>query len=75
MRLQEDLDRAGIAHTWWLLNNSMLASGTTNEILMARAQGEVTWINKVAELSDNHFAVVEWSHTEVKGSVIETILN
>lgn len=75
MRLQEDLDRAKIAHTWWVINNSMLTSGTTNEVLKARAKSEVTWINKVVELSNDHFAVVEWSPIEVKGSVIESILN
>ncbi|GEQ38808.1 MULTISPECIES: arsenical pump-driving ATPase [Tetragenococcus] len=75
MRLQEDLNRAKIAHTWWVINNSMLTSGTTNEVLKARAKSEVTWINKVVELSNDHFAVVEWSPIEVKGSVIESILN
>ena len=64
-----------IAHTWWVINNSMLTSGTTNEVLKARAKSEVTWINKVVELSNDHFAVVEWSPIEVKGSVIESILN
>lgn len=75
MRLQEDLNRAKIAHTWWVINNSMLTSGTTNEVLKARAKSEVTWINKVVELSNDHFTVVEWSPIEVKGSVIESILN
>lgn len=75
MRLQEDLNRAKIAHTWWVINNSMLTSGTTNEVLKARTKSEVTWINKVVELSNDHFAVVEWSPIEVKGSVIESILN
>lgn len=75
MRLQEDLNRAKIAHTWWVINNSMLTSSTTNEVLKARAKSEVTWINKVVELSNDHFAVVEWSPIEVKGSVIESILN
>lgn len=70
MRLQEDLDRAKIAHTWWVINNSMLTSGTTNEVLKARAKSEVTWINKVVELSNDHFAVVEWHSTEVKGKSI-----
>ncbi|WP_071130080.1 arsenical pump-driving ATPase [Enterococcus timonensis] len=70
MRLQEDLDRAKIAHTWWVINNSMLTSGTTNDVLRARAQSEVTWINKVAELSNDHFAVVEWHSTEVKGKSV-----
>lgn len=70
MRLQEDLNRAKIAHTWWVINNSMLTSGTTNEVLKARAKSEVTWINKVVELSNDHFAVVEWHSTEVKGKSI-----
>lgn len=70
MRLQEDLNRAKIAHTWWVVNNSMLASDTTNDILKARAQNEITWINKVAELSQNQFAVVEWHSTEAERKTI-----
>lgn len=60
MRLAEDLDRAKIAHTWWLVNQSMLATQTTNKILKARAEREREWIDKVAELSGNHFAVAKW---------------
>lgn len=75
LRLRDDLDRAGIAHTWWIVNQSMLSSGTTNEILLARAQSETTWIDKVAEVSDNHFAVVEWSSMELKGKALTTILD
>ncbi|AYW49934.1 MULTISPECIES: arsenical pump-driving ATPase [Tetragenococcus] len=74
MRLQKDLDRAGIAHTWWVTNNSMLTSGTTNPMLMARAQNENTWIDKVAELSDNHYAVVEWHPEEITGAALHNIL-
>lgn len=59
LRLQEDLDRAEIAHTWWVVNNSMLSSGTTNELLLARSQSEKEWINRVAETSNQHYAVVE----------------
>ncbi|WP_423190176.1 arsenical pump-driving ATPase [Alkalibacterium sp. f15] len=75
LRLQDDLDRAGIAHTWWVVNQSMLSSGTTNEILLARAQSEKGWIDKVAEVSNNHFAVVEWRSEELKGKALTTILN
>lgn len=75
LRLRNDLDRAGIAHTWWVVNQSMLSSGTTNEILLARAQSETTWIDKVAEVSDSHFAVVEWSSMELKGKALTTILD
>lgn len=60
MRLDEDLDRANIAHTWWLVNQSMLASNTQNDILKARSFNELEWIEKVSELSDGKFAVEQW---------------
>lgn len=75
MRLQEDLDRAGIAHTWWVVNNSMLTSGTTNPMLLARAQNEMMWIEKVKNLSTNHYAVVEWHAEEISGKTLQNILN
>ncbi|GKQ42277.1 arsenical pump-driving ATPase [Companilactobacillus sp. RD055328] len=59
-RLNEDLNRASMAHTWWVVNQSMLATNTTNAELQARAQNEVEWIQKVKEISDNHFAVMPW---------------
>ena len=60
MRLDEDLDRANIAHTWWLVNQSMLATNTQNDILKARSFNELEWIEKVSELSDGKFAVEQW---------------
>lgn len=60
MRLNEDLNRAQIAHTWWLVNQSMLATQTTHPCLQARAQNEVGWIEKVKDVSANHFAVEQW---------------
>lgn len=75
IRLQEDLDRAGIAHTWWVVNNSMLTSGTTNPMLLARAQNEMMWIEKVKNLSTNHYAVVEWHAEDVFGEALRNILN
>ncbi len=74
MRLSDDLDRAKIAHTWWVVNNSMLSSGTTNETLLARAQSEAEWLDKVREISQNHFAVIEWSSTELKNENLAIIL-
>lgn len=61
MRLDEDLKRAGIAHSWWLVNQSMYAANPTNTILRARAQNEVQWINKVAALSNGQFATLEFT--------------
>ncbi|MDT2661674.1 arsenical pump-driving ATPase [Enterococcus hulanensis] len=60
MRLDEDLDRANIAHTWWLVNQSMLATNTQNDILKARSFNELEWIEKVSELSNGKFAVEQW---------------
>ena len=54
------MDRAKIAHTWWLVNQSMYATDTSNVILKARAANEIEWIEKVAEVSNGHFAVAEW---------------
>ncbi|MDU5512336.1 MULTISPECIES: arsenical pump-driving ATPase [Lactobacillales] len=60
MRLDEDLDRAKIAHTWWLVNQSMFAADTQNKVLKARSFNELEWIEKVSELSKGKFAVEEW---------------
>ena len=74
IRLQEDLDRAGIAHTWWVVNNSLLSTGTTNETLLARAKSEEEWIQRVDGLSNGHFAVIDWSPVELKEDVLSTII-
>ena len=60
MRLADDLDRANIAHTWWLVNQSMVATHTNNAVLKAIASNEIKWIEKVAKLSDNKYAVEKW---------------
>lgn len=74
IRLQEDLDRAGIAHTWCVVNNSLLSTGTTNETLLARAKSEEEWIQRVDGLSNGHFAVIDWSPFELKDDVLATIV-
>lgn len=74
IRLQEDLDRAGIEHTWWVVNNSLLSTGTTNETLLARAKSEEEWIQRVDGLSNGHFAVIDWSPIELKEDVLATII-
>ncbi|MEQ9811082.1 TRC40/GET3/ArsA family transport-energizing ATPase [Streptococcus jiangjianxini] len=74
IRLKDDLERAGIARTWWVVNNSMLSSGTTNPMLLARAQNEEVWIDKVAELSNNHYAVIEWKTEDISGDALRDIL-
>lgn len=60
MRLDEDLKRAKIAHSWWLVNQSMYSANPSNATLKARALSEVEWINKVSALSDGKFVTVEF---------------
>ncbi|WP_125714794.1 arsenical pump-driving ATPase [Companilactobacillus kedongensis] len=61
MRLNDDLNRTKIAHTWWIVNQSFFASNTTNKFLKIRANNEIEWIQKVADISDSHFAVERWN--------------
>jgi arsenite-transporting ATPase len=67
MRLEKDLKRAGINSKWWIINSSLFATDTTNDILKAKASNEIAWINKVSEISKGNFAVIEWKSEEVKG--------
>lgn len=73
LRLRDDLDRAGIAHTWWVVNNSFLSTGTSNDLLRARAKAEKEWIERVAEVSDGHYAVIDWSPVDLKEDALVTI--
>ncbi|AWI05831.1 arsenical pump-driving ATPase [Clostridium drakei] len=66
MRLEADLERAGINSKWWVINSSLFATDTTNAILRAKASNEIAWINKVSEISDGNFAVIEWKEKELK---------
>lgn len=68
IRLQKDLERAEIHSKWWVINSSLYATNTTNDILKAKASNEIQWINKVDEISNGNFAVIEWKAEEVKGS-------
>ncbi len=74
MRLEEDLKRAGIATKWWVINSSMYASETTNQLLMAKANHEIEWINRIDELSHGNFAVIKWSAEDVKGNHLLSLL-
>lgn len=75
LRLQEDLKRAGIHNKWWVINSSMYAANTTNEILKAKASNEIQWINKVNEISSGSFAVIEWKAEEVRDEQLSNLLD
>ena len=74
-RLEDDLKRAGINSKWWIINSSLYATNTTNEILRAKSNNEIPWINKVNEIAKGNFAVVEWKPQEIKGSNLLDLLN
>ncbi len=74
MRLQKDLNRAGIHSKWWVINSSFYAANTTNAILKAKASTEVQWINKVDEISKGNFALIEWIPEEVKGEKLDELI-
>ncbi|MBW6409104.1 arsenical pump-driving ATPase [Clostridium weizhouense] len=75
MRLQEDLNRAEIYSKWWVINSSLYATNTSNEILKAKASNEIKWINKVNEISKGNFGVIEWKADEVKGNTLKELLD
>ncbi|NFM16189.1 arsenical pump-driving ATPase [Clostridium sporogenes] len=74
MRLQEDLNRAGIHSKWWVINSSFYAANTTNSILKVKANNEVQWINKVNEISKGNFAIIGWMPEEVKGEMLNRLI-
>lgn len=74
MRLQKDLNRAGINSKWWIINSSLYAINTSNEILKAKSSNEIKWINKVDEISSGNFSVIEWKTEEVKGEKLLEII-
>lgn len=59
-RLLKDLNRAGINNKWWVVNQSLIVTGTNNPMLRARAESEKQWLLKVIEISHNHCAVIPW---------------
>ncbi|WP_125154780.1 arsenical pump-driving ATPase [Clostridium rectalis] len=75
LRLQEDLNRAGIFSKWWVVNSSIYAADTKNPILKVKANNEVKWINKVNEISKGNFAVIKWILKEVKGETLNDLMN
>lgn len=74
MRLQSDLNRAGIHSKWWVINSSFYAVDTANEILKVKASNEIQWINKVNEISKGNFALIEWIPEEVKEEKLNDLI-
>lgn len=66
-RLQEDLKRAGIDPKWWVINQSLAATDTTDPVLSGRAISEVKWIAKVNNELASKCAVIPWLQEEKIG--------
>lgn len=73
LRLEEDLKRAGIHSKWWVINASLYATETTNDVLRAKAHNEIQWINKVEEHAKGKTAVISWRAQEVIGDQLKKL--
>ncbi|MGI2336284.1 MAG: arsenical pump-driving ATPase [Dehalogenimonas sp.] len=59
-RLREDLSRAGIHNKWWVINQSLSLTDASDAMLVARAEAEKLWIDRVDEISEGNFVVIPW---------------
>lgn len=75
MRLEDDLKRAGIHSKWWVINSSLYATETTNQLLKAKASNEIEWINKVNLHSKGNYTVIKWSAEELKGKKLFDLIH
>ena len=66
MRLQEDLNRAGLKSEKWVINSSLYKANPSNLLLAAKAQNELPWIQKVDELTRGNFYTVALQNKDVK---------
>ena len=60
MRLRDDLMRAGITNKWWVVNQCLSMTDTKNPMLIARAEAEQQWLEKVKEISADNFVAIPW---------------
>lgn len=66
-RLQDDLRRAGINPSWWVVNQSWNLLDTSDPILQGRAQSESTWITEVKDRLSKKCSLVGWQIREPVG--------
>lgn len=73
LRLEEDLKRADISAKWWIVDQSLYGTNTTNPMLAAKAAHEIEWINRVDKHAHGKFALIKWSAEEIKGNRLTTL--
>ena len=59
-RLQQDLARAGITPFAWVINQGLLASGTTDPLLAQRGKYEKPFIERVVSKLAHCTALIPW---------------
>ncbi len=59
-RLQDDLRRAGIEPFAWVIEQSLLASGTTDPMLAERGRCERPWVQQVMTRDARRCALLAW---------------
>ena len=72
-RLEEDLTRASIHTNWWIVNSSLYKANPCNEMLSAKANEEVKWINKILDHTSGKLAVIEWTKEDLCGDKLYQI--
>lgn len=65
-RLQEDLKRAGIQPSWWVINQSWKSVPSSHPVLKNRSLAEKPWLKRVAEIS-NQYTIIPWKAKEPVG--------
>ncbi|PCK21345.1 arsenical pump-driving ATPase [Bacillus pumilus] len=66
-RLQKDLNRAEITPEWWVINQSLFATATTDKVLKRKATSEKVWINEVSQHLSQHTVLIPWEPEETLG--------
>ncbi|WP_078429174.1 arsenical pump-driving ATPase [Alkalihalobacterium alkalinitrilicum] len=66
-RLQDDLRRADIQPTWWVINQSLYATHTTDPVLSGKAASEKHWIYEANDRLSEKCAIIPWLQEEKLG--------
>lgn len=65
-RLQDDLKRADIHVSSWIVNQSLLLNDTEDQFLREKSEGEKKWINTISDVTDGRYTQIPWIREELK---------
>lgn len=66
-RLQDDLRRASIDPKWWVINQSLYTTDTSDPILKRKAVAEQQWLKEVRDNLAEKTALIPWTNEEKIG--------